>query len=204
MRNRTSTLLFVLLLWLSAFGTPVSKQKAQKLVENFLKENLPSSYQPTRAGKNVLKAVDGTPYYYVFSIGSQKGFVIASADDRTEPIFGYTLNGKFDKENLPEGLCDLLSYYAKELQLLDQRGETTTHLATRAGNNRTPIEQLMETQWNQSAPYNNNCPMDGKERSVTGCVATAMAQIMYYHKAPQNTLAKPIEAYTTNKKKNPM
>ena len=200
MRNRISTLLFVLLLWLSAFGAPVSKQKAQKLVENFLKENLPSSYQPTRAGKNVLKAVDATPYYYVFSIGSQKGFVIASADDRTEPIFGYTLNGKFDKANLPEGLCDLLSYYAKELQLLDQRGETTTHLATRAGNNRTPIEQLMETQWNQSAPYNNDCPMDGKERSVTGCVATAMAQIMFYHKWPQNTLAKPIAAYTTKTK----
>lgn len=122
MRNRTSTLLFALLLWLSAFGAPVSKQKAQKLVENFLKENLPSSYQPTRAGKNALKAVDATPYYYVFSIGSQKGFVIASADDRTEPIFGYTLNGKFDKANLPEGLCDLLAYYAKELQLLEQRG----------------------------------------------------------------------------------
>lgn len=201
MRNRTSTLLFTLLLWLSAFGAPVSKQKAQKLVENFLKENLPSSYQPTRAGKNALKAVDATPFYYVFSIGSQKGFVIASADDRTEPIFGYTLNGKFDKANLPEGLCDLLSYYAKELQLLDQRGATETHLATRAGNNRTPIGQLMKTQWNQSAPYNNNCPMDGEDRSVTGCVATAMAQIMYYHKSPQNTLAKPIEAYTTETKK---
>lgn len=201
MRNRTSTLLFALLLWLSAFGAPVSKQKAQKLVENFLKENLPSSYQPTRAGKNALKAVDATPYYYVFSIGSQKGFVIASADDRTEPIFGYTLNGKFDKANLPEGLCDLLSYYAKELQLLEQRGETATHLATRAGNNRTPIEQLMETRWNQGMPYNNNCPMDGEDRSVTGCVATAMAQIMYYHKSPQNTLAKPIEAYTTETKK---
>lgn len=201
MRNRISTLLFVLLLWLSAFGAPVSKQKAQKLVENFLKENLPSSYQPTRAGKNALKAVDATPYYYVFSIGSQKGFVIASADDRTEPIFGYTLNGKFDKANLPEGLCDLLSYYAKELQLLEQRGETATHLATRAGNNRTPIEQLTETRWNQGTPYNNNCPMDGEDRSVTGCVATAMAQIMYYHKSPQNTLAKPIEAYTTETKK---
>ena len=200
MRNRTSTILFALLLWLSAFGAPVSKQKAQKLVENFLKENLPSSYQPTRAGKNALKAVDATPFYYVFSIGSQKGFVIASADDRTEPIFGYTLNGKFDKANLPEGLCDLLSYYAKELQLLDQRGATETHLATRAGNNRTPIGQLMKTQWNQSAPYNNNCPMDGNERSVTGCVATAMAQIMYFHKWPQDMLAKPIEAYTTKTK----
>lgn len=43
--------------------------------------------------------------------------------------------------------------------------------------------------------------MDGNERSVTGCVATAMAQIMYYHKSPQNTLAKPIEAYTTETKK---
>lgn len=166
-----------------------------------MKENLPSSYQPTRAGKNALKAVDATPFYYVFSIGSQKGFVIASADDRTEPIFGYTMNGKFDKANLPEGLCDLLSYYAKELQLLEQRGETATHLATRAGNNRTPIEQLMETRWNQGMPYNNNCPMDGEDRSVTGCVATAMAQIMYYHKSPQNTLAKPIEAYTTETKK---
>ena len=50
------------------------------------------------------------------------------------------------------------------------------------------IEPLLgNTAWNQSEPYNNHCPIDPttNERSVTGCMATATAQIMYHHKYPK-------------------
>jgi hypothetical protein len=58
----------------------------------------------------------------------------------------------------------------------------------------------VETRWNQDAPYNNLCPLDGISRSMTGCVATAMAQIMKYHEHP-TTRTEPIPTYTTTDKK---
>ena len=62
------------------------------------------------------------------------------------------------------------------------------------------VEPLLETKWSQHEPYNNLCPMDGSNRSVTGCVATAMAQIMKYWEYPaQRTVS--IPAYTTQTRK---
>ena len=47
---------------------------------------------------------------------------------------------------------------------------------------------LLTTQWGQEAPFNNLCPIatDGSGRCLTGCAATATAQVFYYHKGPKN------------------
>ncbi|HZY37792.1 MAG TPA: C10 family peptidase [Mucilaginibacter sp.] len=49
------------------------------------------------------------------------------------------------------------------------------------------VGPLTTTTWGQSRPYNYLCPTDPKPSDgfmPTGCVATAMAQLMYYWKAP--------------------
>ncbi|MFH1010227.1 MAG: C10 family peptidase, partial [bacterium] len=46
------------------------------------------------------------------------------------------------------------------------------------------IGPMMSSSWHQSAPYNNFCPMGDGGRCVVGCVATATAQILYYHRSP--------------------
>jgi hypothetical protein len=66
--------------------------------------------------------------------------------------------------------------------------------------NKTNAEPLLKTKWNQDAPYWDLCPMDGSHRSYTGCVATAMAQIMNYYKHP-TTRTSEIPAYTTRTNK---
>lgn len=60
---------------------------------------------------------------------------------------------------------------------------------------KNPISPLLSTMWNQTNPYNLRCPIYfNDERCVTGCVATAMAQIMNYHQWPDSTVAQ-IPAY---------
>ena len=68
---------------------------------------------------------------------------------------------------------------------------------------RNSIAPLITTKWDQATPYWNECPQfmnsddeaDGYELAYTGCVATAMSQIMYFYKQPAQTLAE-IPAYT--------
>jgi hypothetical protein len=51
----------------------------------------------------------------------------------------------------------------------------------------TAVSPLVQTKWDQSPYYNNLCPYDNSkgERTVTGCVATAMAQVMNYWEYPK-------------------
>lgn len=198
-RRFTSCIVFLLTTFLS-FGAPIDKQKAQQLAWTFLQQQgLAPQMSETRAGmQNKLTEVLAKPAYYVFDIGTDKGYVIVSSDDRTAPVLGYTDQGSFDLDNLPIGLQELLASYECEWAQLDHLTSSTAY--TKTSSNRTEIESLVPTRWNQMEPYNLLAPMDGSEQSVTGCVATAMAQLMYYHQWPQSP-TEPIAGYTTTSKK---
>ena len=134
--------------------------------------------------------------YYVFNVGQDEGFVMVSGDDRTPAILGYADHGAFTDEPLPphiqawfDGIADQLAY----LERTDARYE-----APRMELDYEPVEPLLSSFWNQDAPYNGACPIDPStgERSVTGCVATAMAQVLNYYQYPNQTTA-PIPSYTS-------
>ena len=134
--------------------------------------------------------------YYVFNAQQGHGFVIVSGDDRTQlPVLGYSDKGYFDPDNVPENMQDLLDTYAEEIAMLDQGLVTSepASIPTKASN---IVQPLIQSQWGQDAPFYFECPKVGSKYCVTGCTATAMAQIMYYHKWPNST-SKAIPAYTT-------
>ena len=135
---------------------------------------------------------------YVFSLGEQGGFIIVSNDDRTLPILGFSENGILDMENMSDEQRAWLQGYADEIVWLQQQNygqapsDTLPQIPfgtlrqTRGGSHdKETIEPLVTTSWNQRSPYNDLCPeyAPGK-KAVTGCVATAMAQVMNYHKWP--------------------
>jgi len=120
--------------------------------------------------------------FYVFNQSQDQGFVIVSADDRSTPILGYADKGSFDISNLPDGLKDLLTSYEKQISYAVKNNIGKS----RAPQDWTDIEPLIQTQWDQHEPYNNLCPIDPNtgDRSITGCGATAIAQLLYYHQFP--------------------
>ena len=165
-------------------AAPVSKSEAQKKAQQFISGKL-----ATARGTNVsipdlqFEAADGDNYY-VFNVGQRQGFVIVSGDDRTPEILGYSDEGEFDAENIPENMKAWLEEYIRQMNLMDETEGAAAREATPRRIMKRNIAPLLETTWDQVRPYYNECPIINKSQTVTGCVATAMAQLMYYHRCP--------------------
>lgn len=145
----------------------------------------------TNATLTVAEAQDA---FYVFNINSDGGYVIVSGDDRMPDVLGYSYSGTYDVNNMPDNMRAWLAGYAEQYEYLQTHHETRgTSLTTVAG---SKVYPLLSSQWGQGSPYNDQCPTVNGKKSATGCVATAMGQIMYYHQWPLQT-AKSIPAYTT-------
>jgi hypothetical protein len=162
-----------------AVAAPVDEQKARQLASDFL--NNMSPHGTRSANSELTRAVTGVAdgndaAIYVFN--SENSFVIISADDRTPAVLGYSDHGIYDMNKAPEGLKAMLGWLQASVRNYSTtRGEVSIHDA---------IKPLLTTKWNQHAPYNLLCPYDevNDAPSVTGCIATAMAQIMKYHEYP--------------------
>ena len=124
---------------------------------------------------------DEAPAIYMFN-RSDKGYMILSADDVAAPVIGYSDNGRLDPDNLPENLRFWLDLNKERILRASASGLAPYSRA--AAPDHEPIGPLMTTMWNQEGPYNDFCPMIGSTRTVTGCVATAMAEVMKYHNWP--------------------
>ncbi len=125
-----------------------------------------------------------TPAVFVFNATNEPGFVLVSAEDSARAVLGYSDQGSFDSTNIPANMRVWLQMYADELARVAQVAPKSPAVSE---DYYPAIEPLLgSVAWNQSAPYNNHCPIDPStnERSVTGCMATATAQIMYHHKYP--------------------
>ena len=134
------------------------------------------------------------PLYYVYDI-AEGGFIIASADDRTSSLLGYTDSGDFDgaKQNLT--FMAWLKDCRKALSRLSHMPEQTRSASADTRTLTTSVRPLLgEIKWNQNAPYNLLTPLrvgypnaEAEPDTVhapTGCAATAVAQVMMYYQWP--------------------
>ena len=134
-----------------------------------------------------LRTIEGQPAVYVFEQADTKGFMVVSADDMAPALLGYSDENVFDLDNISPAMQNWLDQYAEQIQYMRERGITISEEPqTRVAlPDWSPISPLVKTSWDQDAPYNNDCPMVAGSRGMTGCVATAMAQVMNYHKYPE-------------------
>lgn len=175
----------------AAKANPVNANVAQKVAENFYASNH-SAVIPSLTLAYTERDASGVPVYYVYNVNStSKGFIIVTADDAAHPIIGYSDEGSFVIPDLNNNVYFWLQHRKNEVIAMrahhivataDITGEWTSY---KSG---TPIRKpvhslttnsvspLVQTYWNQSPFYNELCPGG----SVTGCVATAMAQILKY------------------------
>ena len=127
--------------------------------------------------------------YYVFNSTDGKAFVIVAGDDRAEEILGYG-EGSIDMTDLPCNLQWWLDQYKEQIEFLIANPDEKVEKASaprRDSDGQLVIAPMLTCNWSQSEPYYNMCPLSNGERCVTGCVATAMAQVMYYWRYPDRT-----------------
>ncbi len=131
----------------------------------------------------------GEASLYVFAPANGAGFIVASASDRGEALLGWSETEAFDASNLPKGFAWWLEARAHAGA---PRVATTTYDA---------IAPKCTTTWNQDTPYNDLCPMVGGRRSVTGCAATAIAQVMKAYEWPKQGVGTHTDNWEVNGQK---
>ena len=182
------------LLSVVAFAAPVTKEQARQIASQFLTAKGGTHRAPAQLAElpPVLNAVDkaGNPYIYAFNAGHDAGYVLVSGDDRFRDVLAYGASGNFDSDDMPAHVKAWLQGYVDEMKYYESVGyqpsTETTASSSAAGVSyrraiKSPIPPLLTTAWDQGEPYNNLCPLFfNGELSVTGCVATAMAQVVCY------------------------
>lgn len=199
-RNKVLLLLAALVCCFGqSFARPVNQTTARQAAQAFYAMygnpgNMELTYAITG---NSPGAVD--TLLYVFNTGS--GFVMVAAEDAVSPILGYSTTSRFEHttRSIPPALAKWLEGYRQQISYarahnLAATPEITAHwerlLAGAPGSGpklkATAVTPLLETTWDQSPYYNELCPWDDDydEQTVTGCVATAMAQVMKYWNYP--------------------
>lgn len=189
MRIKELLSLLLLLISISSLASPINETEAKRRAQSFFL----STSRETRSSssKDNLRLISvgpnseiGSPLYYIFSRPIIGGFVIVSGDDALTDIIGYSEKGTVSNMEMPENLKWYLSEYSSILQYARNNN---INLKGRVNDSKKhDIDTLVTCLWDQGAPYNNLCPIGSSgKHCYTGCVATAMAQVMYYHKWPE-------------------
>ena len=187
--KKLTLLIMSLFLSLLSFAGEVTEAQALQKAQKFMKGKQFKQ-------KNLRRVATATKNaYYVFNVENNGGFVIVAGDDRTREILGYSEHGNLDMEHIPCNMKWWLENYVQQIAALGSYQKPAASAINRT--QRAAVAPLITAKWSQDSPYYNWCP-DGNYvdyyeegynteiRCLTGCVATAMAQLMYYWKWPQN------------------
>ena len=126
-----------------------------------------------------------TAAYYAFNIGNNDGFVIVSGDDSLTELVGYSDSGSFDPDNMPDNMRSWLQAYSGYVASV-QAGDSKAKRQQLGNVTTIVVRPFVTTEWNQGEPYDRLTPLlDNGAHCATGCVATAMAQVMKYYEWPE-------------------
>jgi hypothetical protein len=165
----------------------VSENDARQVADKFFSTKLQKS--AIKGGPSTLRlactAENGR--FYVFDRGTKGGFVVVAGDDRLPQVLGYGDKGDFTASQLPPSVEYWMYEMNRQIAFLQEHNNVTVHHPAKRAE---AVGPLLTTMWDQDWPYNIFCPtyttsQGETKRAVTGCVATATAQVMNYHKWPQ-------------------
>ncbi len=161
---------------------------AHRLTPDEALARVKSSEGPSRVAPTAQPTLAYTLEGALYVFNNADGYMVVSADDVAVPVLGYSDSGTFDPANIPPQMQWWFSQYAKEIAAASTEGRTV-RMATSPVKERAAVAPLCKTRWDQGSPYNNDCPTLTSSSgttgtAVTGCAATAMAQVMKVHNYP--------------------
>ncbi|MBP5476810.1 MAG: C10 family peptidase [Paludibacteraceae bacterium] len=188
--NRILAIFFSLSMALPLFSGERTVEQAAGLAANFVKKQsgFRMRHQAPAEASDMQLAYTGmvkdqpVPAYYVFNSPDNEEAVFISADDRTQPVLGYIEAGGFDYNTANPSLRWWLNRYSRQLAAISEIEDIQASSPAETYTSVAPL--LGKIEYDQEKPYSNLCPLDGTHRSLTGCVATAAAQVMRFWKYP--------------------
>lgn len=197
--GRLVSSVFFLLAFLSMQAKSISDTDAKKIAFDF------RCGQQTRSGvsgssamvsrcKAIKSDINEQAIAYLINYGDNDGFVIVAGDDCVNPILGYSSTGSIEENNMPQNMKGWLQTITSEIDAIKKGNGVAVRSASSSSEGEVVVDALVKTKWYQLEPYNDMIPAG----CLTGCVATAMAQIMYYNKWPEQGVGS--NSYTSFKK----
>lgn len=183
--KRTLLFLAIMLLGVAAEAKPVDVNTAHSVAEAYLSAK---GMKNSTALVNITATTSYTEFY-IFA-APEGGFILISGDDCTTPVLGYSVDNTFSASNIPANLREVLDGFERIIRAAKRNGEpslTEEWKIENMGNGwKSSVGPLLTTTWDQHPYYNEMCPYDSAAgaRSITGCVATATAQVMKFHNHP--------------------
>ncbi len=186
----------LLLFTVVAQSNPISLREAKSKALAFFQQQGVTMSETSRPYQAPLQKEQQTCSYYVFNADNNMGFVLISGDDRTPEILGYSNQGSFDYDKAPDNMKAWLDEYARQITWLQTQSSNSSNVRQSEPSKerrsakiskKNSIDPLLTTQWNQRSPYYDQCPVINSKNALTGCVATAMAQLLYYHNKDNGT-----------------
>lgn len=187
--RRFFLLLTMSLALLGVYAANITSEQALTVAQRFAHDNqkhFASGYAVTDlklAHVALSNGIDAD--YFVFNLAADGGYIIVGGNDVTMPVWGYSTYGSFEFDKLPENMRWWLSEYQRQLDWLRENPDAGTLETTTL---KSSVAPLLSSTWDQNTPYNNLCPLILSSgtyyRAPTGCLATAMAQIMYHYRWP--------------------
>lgn len=180
---------------LASHAKDIKPLQAARIAERYIK------LAPESFARSATRAADGNTPYYIYNDARGQGFVIVSANDAMGEVLAYSTEGTLDTLNANPCVKLLLESYRQTYEVLKEGDAVVlkqSHIAhntadadTRSGLFTKTVAPLLKSRWGQEHPFNS---LTGYPYS--GCVATAVAQMMYYHKWPAQ--GKGRNEYTVN------
>ncbi len=181
----------------------VTQDTARQAAVNWMTSVSGEGYSQDSILEMFTDAEMGETAYYVFNF-EPEGWVIISASNRVHPVIGYSETGHYRPESRNPSFRGWMKNRGQQIRQarkrrispspetadLWQRLSSEHFGMKRIGSRTDSVPPLLETKWDQSQYYNEDCPLANNAPSYAGghafagCVATAMAQIMKYHAYP--------------------
>ena len=190
-----------LIAFVAAWAAPVDQKSAFAKAKSFLAERGSDMQLAERGARKAPRstAVEDESYYYVFN-AEDGGFVVVSGNDLTEPILGFSDEGHFDPDNIPDGLKALLKRYEEAVEELSQEEEADGQSQRREVRRvmdfpKHYVRPFLTKHWSYKAPYNSMNPVINDSICPPGCTTVALAEVIGHFEYPQ-IIPKAL-AYTT-------
>ena len=159
---------------LTAHGKDINPQKAAQIAKRYVTLSHNNSAKAQTRGINRTTEAP----YYIFNDARGHGFVIVSGDDEMGEVLAYSTDRTLDTLNANPCVKLLLEGYRQTFEVLKE-GKVIVQGSTRAGQFSQTVSPLLKSKWGQSHPFNAKTGYP-----YSGCVATAVAQMMYYYQWP--------------------
>ena len=166
---------------LTADATPIDYSRAAKIAQKYI--TLPN-------GKNFKAQVsqrhsNSDMPYYIFNDAHGRGFVIVAGNDVMGEILAYSTENTLDTLNANPCVKWLLEGYRQTYDDVKDEKVAASQASPRAATFLQTVSPLLKTKWGQSHPFNAQTGYP-----YSGCVATAVAQMMYYYQWPTHGFGK--------------